>query len=340
MRLWYLKLDLTFFAFPFIPETVLPFRWSNTKTMTWHGRLALPGAGECPLGGHCLLRRHLLAFETAERHDFSALFLGMAIAFFLRMRSAMKKFPPEFFPRGLLSTHFLPIHFLSLPLLALTVFLTGCYTQLATRGYSTSSQVYPAYSGQAAPADSLPVDSAWAEAPADSLAPPAEAPTVIVNHYYDPYLSHRGYAHWQWDYPLLSFGYYSSHYDRYYQPYWWNEPSYVGRYRYHHPYRNPRNQHLHHGSIPARPSTPAPSGPYKSNKRLFNSEPNYPILQKGQRGQRAAQPASAPVETQSAPKESASEDKPQPSSSRSSEAQPQSQQSEGKPERAQKGRRR
>src|SRR5688500_17157564 len=111
--------------------------------------------------------------------------------------------------------------------------LTGCYTQLATRGDYGRSQAAPAYgsNGSNRPdgpvstaSDSLSEDSALTASTgaADTLAPPVGAPTVIVNNYYDPYPHHRGYAHWEWDYPLFSFGYYSSHHGRYARPYWWD----------------------------------------------------------------------------------------------------------------------
>lgn len=239
----------------------------------------------------------------------------------------------------------------SLCLALLAVGLTGCYTQLATRGHYARSQAYPPYGATISPSsqaadslvgsadDSLAGDSAYADDSADSLTPPAGTPTVIVNNYYDPYLSHRGYAHWEWDFPLISFGYYSSHYDRYSRPYWWNDPWYVGHYRSSHPYRYPRSHHRYHGSGPNRPGTTAPSGPYKSNKRLYNPEPSYPQLQKGQRGQRSIEPASAQVETNPAPKESTSEVRPQQQSHDNSEKADNRAQ-ERSSERPQKGRRR
>src|SRR5688500_7338466 len=109
----------------------------------------------------------------------------------------------------------------ALSFLLLSLCLTGCYTQLATRGDYSRSQAAPAYgaNGPNGPVstDSLSDDSALtaSSGATDTLPPPVGAPTVIVNNYYDPYPHHRGYAHWEWDYPLVSFGYYSSYHGRY-----------------------------------------------------------------------------------------------------------------------------
>lgn len=189
---------------------------------------------------------------------------------------------------------------LPLSLLLLSACLTGCYTQLATRGHSARGLAAPAYGPESVPADSLSGDSATgslaADPVADTLAPPAGAPTVIVHNYYDPYPHYRGYAHWEWEYPLISFGYYSSHYGRYSRPYWWDDPWYArrhGHHRHHHPSRD---------YVPVRP---LPSGPYKSDKRLFNPDATYKPVRKGRR---AAEPVSAPAEAAPTPaaKESSS----------------------------------
>lgn len=180
----------------------------------------------------------------------------------------------------------------SLSFLLLSLFLSGCYTQLATRGHYSRGQAAPAYAPGAYLADSLAGDSALA---ADTLAPPAGAPTVIVNNYYDPHPYHRGYARWEWEYPLLSFGYYSSHYGHYTRPYWWDDPWYSRRNIH-------RRRHDHNPIyVPARPA--APAGPYQSEKRLFNPDPPYKPVRKGRRSEA---PVTAPAEVAPAPKEGSS----------------------------------
>jgi len=214
-------------------------------------------------------------------------------------------------------------------LLLLAFCLSGCYTQLATRGHFDREKNYPAYGPDAAYADSLSGDSTLAAA--DTLAPPAGAPPVIVNNYYDSDPYHRGYARWEWEYPLLSFGYYSSHYGRYTRPYWWDDPWYSRR----HVHRRPHGHN--HDYVPARPA--GPPGPYQSDKRLYNPDPAYKPVRKGRRSEG---PASPPAEAAPAPKESSSSGSGTESGGSPSEAQPQKQ--EDKPEkeyrRLEKGRRR
>lgn len=164
-------------------------------------------------------------------------------------------------------------------------FLTGCYTQLATRGYHNHpDSYYSSGRGAEAPSDSLLSDSALAaRAEGDTLAPGREgAPTVIVNNYYDPGPRYRGYAHWEWAFPSLSYGYYSSRYYNYSRPYWWADS-----------WRHRRHGHGHRHDRPRVIHSPAPSGPYKSDKRLYNPTPSYPAVRKGRR---APEPVRAPVE--------------------------------------------
>lgn len=175
--------------------------------------------------------------------------------------------------------------------------LTGCYTQLATRGYGSAEPApngAAAATGYPAHADSAYGDSALAQPmEADTLAPESGAPTVIVNNYYDPVPSYRGYAGWEWDFPALSFGYYSSRYGHYSRPYWWDDPWYVRRHSHgHHPHRHPSYR-------PSRPvSGGTLSGPYRSEKRLFNPEPEYPSVRKGRR---SYQPSAAPAQSEPVP---------------------------------------
>lgn len=176
--------------------------------------------------------------------------------------------------------------FLSLSLAAaLSVSLTGCYTQLATRGYA-AFEPGPAPTPPAAAGDSLSARSA--PGAADTLAPLIGAPTVIVNNYYDPAPSYRGYAHWEWDYPLISVGYYSPRFDRFHRPWWWDDP---GHHR--------RPYHRVQDSRP-NPVTPRPSGPYQSPVRLYNPEPDYPTLRKGRRTDPSVQRVSPTTPSQAA----------------------------------------
>lgn len=183
-----------------------------------------------------------------------------------------------------------------LALLALSAF-TGCYTQLATRGQGSPAPAYAQAGSPAEPdlADSLSGDSSQGTAArpleADTLVPATGAPTIIMNTYYDHGFSYRGYAGWAWDYPALAFGFYSSRYGHYSRPWWWDHPAYSHRY---HPFQG---SHRHHGPYghpshrPPRPTTPAPpSGPYQSEKRLFNPDPAYVPVRKGSRRSQPATP--------------------------------------------------
>jgi uncharacterized membrane protein YgcG len=155
--------------------------------------------------------------------------------------------------------------------------LTGCYTQLYTRGYAERS-TYPY------PYDRPAGDSAVADSLSDSLAAAdsARAPnTVIVNNYYQDRASYRGYAIDAWDYPYISLGFYSSRYRDYYGPYWWSDP-------YYHRRPHPRRWDGRPGG------GSAPAGPYHSDKRLFAPAPSEP-LRKGRRSEPAASPASDPA---------------------------------------------
>jgi hypothetical protein len=177
--------------------------------------------------------------------------------------------------------------------------LSGCYTQLATRDYA-AVETPSGYAYAEHGADSL--RSQAAPGAADTLAPRSGAPTVIVNNYYDPSPSYRGHAHWEWDYPLLSFGYYSSRFDHYSRPWWWDDPGYhrYGRHR-------SRVHHVH--SVAPRPipgpDTPRQPSPYKSDTRLYSPAPDYPGVRKGRR----ADPPPAQVST---PAPAAQPSQPQP----------------------------
>lgn len=186
----------------------------------------------------------------------------------------------------------LPSPFRSFLTLALpgAALLTGCYTQLASRGYQAGSYPPEAYAGGSAPDSAAAGDSAAiGNSPASGDG--AKAPTVVVNNYYDTHRAYRGYAHWEWDYPLISFGYYSSRYDYYHRPWWWDD------HRYH-------RGHPHHGHGHYRPATPVatPSGPYQSPKRLYNPEPAYRPVNKGRRSEEPKeQSPSAPAPSYTAP---------------------------------------
>ena len=102
--------------------------------------------------------------------------------------------------------------------------LTGCYTQLYTRGYADRS-VEPEYSansayGQDAATDSAAGDSLAAR-PADTLYRPG---SVVVNNYYRESPYYRGYLIDEWDYPAVTLGFYSTRYRDYSGAYSWNDP--------------------------------------------------------------------------------------------------------------------
>jgi hypothetical protein len=169
------------------------------------------------------------------------------------------------------------------PMLAaafLSVALTGCYTQLYSRGYAArAAENYPDYDRSAA-AGSQADDSA-AAGPADSAQP---APTVIVNEYYGDRPYYRGYPEDAWAYPYVSFGWYSSGYRDFYGAYWWDDPRY---YRHGRPYYGGRRRY---DDRDYRPSAGGGSpGPYKSDKRLFTPAP-----ERTPKGRRSAQPIPAP----------------------------------------------
>lgn len=170
--------------------------------------------------------------------------------------------------------------------------LAGCYTQLYTQGYAERS-VYGYPYDRAAPArDTVYADSGdsgYAASPRDSAADSARRPnTVIVNNYYQDSPYYRGYAIGQWDYPYISFGFYSGRYRDYYGPYWWHDPYYHRGWR-------PRHYETYPGG--------GSSGPYHSDKRIFAPAPSQPPLHKGRRAE-PAQAAPAPKAADPAPSES------------------------------------
>lgn len=187
--------------------------------------------------------------------------------------------------------------------MALTVLisglLTGCYTQLYTRGYAERAAAYPEYSrapsatasDSAAPDTGTAGDSGIAGArERDTVyAPPA---TVVVNNYYRESPYYRGYLINDWDYPSFSFGIYSSRYRDYSSPFWWNDPWYRAGGRYHSGYHGGYRGNNGGYDPPAGGGT---SGPYQSDKRIFTPEPNHPELRKGRRSPEAQTPAVEPA---------------------------------------------
>jgi hypothetical protein len=167
---------------------------------------------------------------------------------------------------------------------------SGCYTQLYTQGYIDRSQDYRRSAPKAAGPESD--TSALARGGAgDTLAPadtarPENDKTVIVNNYYEG-PEYRGYSSFDWDYPVISFGFYSSRYRSYTDPYWWNDYGYYGGYRGY--------SGRHGGRGGYRPSYPSGggytggsgsgggSGNYQSDKRVFAPQADYPAPQKGRR---------------------------------------------------------
>jgi hypothetical protein len=151
--------------------------------------------------------------------------------------------------------------------------LTGCYTQLYTGGYAERTvNPYP-YDRPATPRDSAVADSLDSVASADTL---RHGKTVIVNNYYDNSPYYRGYSIDAWDYPFVSFGFYSGRYRDYYHPYWWNDG--YSRRDYHRRYYD------------TYPGGGTSSGPYHSDQRIFPPASSQPPLHKGRRYE-PAQPA-------------------------------------------------
>ncbi|MEO7424400.1 MAG: hypothetical protein ABI036_04385 [Fibrobacteria bacterium] len=198
--------------------------------------------------------------------------------------------------------------------LALSGGLTGCYTQLYTQGYASRALDAPASENPASEiegyarspqneSDTLTgssEDSALAAGERDSAA----WSTVVVNNYYRESPYYRGYLVDEWEYPMLSFGFYSSRYRDYYGAYWWNDPGYYRSYHrpYHRGYHRPPSYPSSGGGNP---------GPYSSDKRLFSNPPQRVI--KGHRASGNDAPATpAPKQSAetSAPKAEAAPAKP------------------------------
>jgi hypothetical protein len=132
--------------------------------------------------------------------------------------------------------------------------LTGCYTQLYSRGYADRAaanypQYYRAPSDQGdtlAPPDSTALAREDSLRRVDSLYASGQAGaggnggggtgSVVVNNYYQESPYYRGYLIQDWNHPTLAFGIYSSRYRDYYGPYWWDDPWYRTGGRYHRGY--------------------------------------------------------------------------------------------------------
>lgn len=176
--------------------------------------------------------------------------------------------------------------------LAAAFAFTGCYTQLYTQGYAQRAvETAPAYGYSGAPDSADSADSAEAAA-RDTLQRPGE--TVIVNNYYRESPYYRGYALDAWDYPYISFGFYSGRYRDYYGPYWWHDSRYHRGY-----YRD------YSGGYRGGTNVGGGNGPYHSDKRIFAPSTTQPQLHKGRRAEpaevapapKAADPAPAPAES-------------------------------------------
>jgi hypothetical protein len=184
---------------------------------------------------------------------------------------------------------------------------TGCYTQLYSQGYAARAvdgpPGYAQYQGSQADT-ALPDDSAAARA--DSV---GRSGTVIVNNtYYQQSPYYRGYLVDQWEYPYISFGFYSSRYRDYNGAYWWNDPWYRNGYH--------RSGHGrdYQGSYPS--GGGGNPGPYHSDKRIFSIVPDH--TPKGRRSEPAPEPAPAPAPAPKYSAESGSDPSPPASSSSSS----------------------
>jgi len=171
--------------------------------------------------------------------------------------------------------------------LAAALPLAGCYTQLYTAGYAERTvNPYP-YDRPVTARDSAVADSLDSVAAADTL---HQQKTVIVNNYYDNSPSYRGYSIDAWDYPFISFGFYSGRYRDYYGPYWWNDDH----------YHRGHARRRYYDSYPGGGTTP---GPYHSERRIFAPSSSQPPLNKGRRNE-PAQAAPAAKTSNAAPAES------------------------------------
>ncbi len=168
---------------------------------------------------------------------------------------------------------------------------SGCYTQLYTGGYASRTVEAPAEYYAHEPqsqADTLSPGDSVQGAGTGERDTAARPNTVVVNNYYRESPYYRGYLVDEWEYPSISFGFYSSRYRDYNGAYWWNDRGYHRRYqdRY---YRD----RDYGGSNPSYPSAGGGApGPYKSEKRLFSNPPQR--VTKGHRSQPAGAPAPAP----------------------------------------------
>jgi hypothetical protein len=182
----------------------------------------------------------------------------------------MKKFPSLLF---------------SFSLAAGSLLFSGCYTQLYTAAYADRAADYrrPA-----------PPDSVLAKAGAsDTLLPgqdSLERKTVIVNNYYEEGPEYRGYSSWDWDYPVLSFGFYSSRYRSYWDPYWWHQPYHRG---YGHNHDRSYDHHSYGGSGEGGGGGGGGSAPERHH--IFSTAPDYPSPDRGRRSEPQASPAPAPA---------------------------------------------
>ncbi|MDB5047536.1 MAG: hypothetical protein JWO30_607 [Fibrobacteres bacterium] len=145
---------------------------------------------------------------------------------------------------------------------------TGCYTQLYTQGYATRAvEGEYAQSPRDAADTALAGDSSQAAQAreGDTLYRPG---AVVVNNYYQDRPYYRGYLVDEWEYPSISFGFYSSRYRDYNGAYWWSDPGY--RRGYDRGGYGRRDG----GSYPSAGGGTA--GPYKSDKRIFSTAPDRP----------------------------------------------------------------
>lgn len=187
--------------------------------------------------------------------------------------------------------------------MALGASLTGCYTQLYSRGYAERAaanypQYYRAPSVQGdtlAPADSAAlaledslrrVDSLYASGRSGAQGNGNGTGSVIVNNYYQDSPYYRGYLIQDWNYPTIAFGIYSSRYRDYYGPYWWNDPWYRSGGGYHRRYH--RDHRDDGGYVPP---AGGGSGPYTSDKRIFTPAPDHEL----RKGRRRADPVQEPA---------------------------------------------
>ncbi len=204
--------------------------------------------------------------------------------------------------KKILSKIFKPKLFLPLVSLFCASIITGCYTQIYTGEYGPRPLenypnrkaviIKPSGSDSTAIANSISEDSIALDDSIIEAESGRNSAPVIVNYYYSNRPYYRGYSAWDWDYPTLSFGLYSSRYQSYNDPYWWHD-DYFRRQRireYRNGYYYNGDGYHNHGSHYSPPPSTGSGGNNSNNpprSSLFTPPPNSSHLQKGHRSNRS-----------------------------------------------------